>query len=99
MLAPQVTLIALEEVPVPVGVPGTLGTAVQLPAVPPQELTSLRMAPDITVVPPLSTVPLFDAMVLVIWPLPASHTVTASVNFTPAATGAAIPLFAMISTP
>jgi hypothetical protein len=63
VLAPQATLIALEEVPVPDGFPGTLGTAVQLPEEPPQVVTKLLIAPDLTVVPPLSTVPLFEASV------------------------------------
>jgi hypothetical protein len=41
VLTLQVKLIVLEEVPVPEGFPGTLGTAVQPPLVPPQELTKL----------------------------------------------------------
>ena len=64
VLAPHVTPIVLEEVPVPEGFPGTLGTAVQPPFVPPQELTKLMYDPDCAVVPALSVTPgLSDAMV------------------------------------
>jgi hypothetical protein len=63
VLAPQVTLIALEEVAVAEGVPGTLGTEEQLPPEPPQLVTKLVMEPDSATVPALSAWLLSEARV------------------------------------
>jgi hypothetical protein len=89
----------LEEVAVAVNPVGAEGTAVQLPLVPPQVVTKLVIDAESASVPALSTVELSDARVKLISPLPARKTVSASWKVTAEATGAAMPLLAIMFTP